>query len=191
MSKYVPMRSQWLAFIAAVVLCLSLLCGGNANALDPSEEHYPLKLLGKFVFFDKISVPARQSCSSCHEPSTGGTNNNALVNMTVVAVPGANFHVSSGLKPPTSLRPPMPMPALSRNSGSVTEAASFLEDLLPSGNNIAAAISGTAVPRAGTTRCSIPRNTSDPKYSRGQPWGMPMISFWLTVLTLAPPRTKP
>ena len=96
-------QSNWLLWaLPAVILSLSLIFGGNANALDFSEDHYPLKLLGKFVFFNNISEPARQSCSSCHEPTTGGTNNNAIVNQTVVAVPGANFHVSGGLKPPTN-----------------------------------------------------------------------------------------
>ncbi|MEW8506791.1 MAG: cytochrome c peroxidase [Candidatus Thiodiazotropha sp.] len=70
--------------------------------MSTTEDHYPLKLLGKFVFFDEISVPARQSCASCHAPDTGGTNDNAYVNRTVVAVPGANFHVSGMLKPPTN-----------------------------------------------------------------------------------------
>lgn len=91
--------SHVMAFSAA---SLALLMWGNANALSTSEDHYALKLLGKFVFFDEISEPERQACVSCHSPDTGGTNDNSRVNQTVVAVPGANFHVSGGLKPPTN-----------------------------------------------------------------------------------------
>jgi cytochrome c peroxidase len=103
MSRRDLMQSKLLLLaIVTTVFTLSMMFNSNAYALDPSEDHYPLKLLGKFVFFDNISVPERQSCASCHAPETGGTNENARVNRTVVAVPGADFHVSGGLKPPTN-----------------------------------------------------------------------------------------
>ncbi|WP_316366306.1 cytochrome c peroxidase [Candidatus Thiodiazotropha sp. CDECU1] len=90
-----------LSLCAASATVLSLI-SVQANALSLDEDHYPLKLLGKFIFFDEISAPERQSCASCHAPDTGGTNDNAYINRTVVAVPGANVHVSGMLKPPTN-----------------------------------------------------------------------------------------
>ena len=95
-------KSSSLAVSATMFLLPMMLGSVSASALEMTEEHYALKLLGKFVFFDEISTPERQACVSCHEPTAGGTNDDARVNQTVVAVPGANFHVSGGLKPPTN-----------------------------------------------------------------------------------------
>jgi cytochrome c peroxidase len=83
-----------------------LLCMGavsNAMALSPSEEFYNLKLLGKFVFFDHISKPNNQSCSSCHVPSTGGTGGSSHENLTQVAIDGADPTTIGNLKPPTNM----------------------------------------------------------------------------------------
>lgn len=61
-----------------------------------------LELLGKYVFFDKISSPQRMGCVTCHAPETGGTNGVAGVNLHQVAVTGANPHTVGSLKPPTN-----------------------------------------------------------------------------------------
>ena len=42
----------------------------------------PKELLGKKLFFDKISSPDRQSCATCHAPEVG----------FVGPVPGLNVH---------------------------------------------------------------------------------------------------
>ena len=89
-------------FVSVSALLLSLGVAGNAMALAPVEEDYELKLLGKFIFFDNISSPAVQSCSSCHVPSTGGTGGDSMVNLTQVAINGADVTTVGHLKPPTN-----------------------------------------------------------------------------------------
>ena len=61
-----------------------------------------LEALGKQVFFDEISVPARQSCATCHVPANGFTAGVAAINMNGVAVPGANPHTVGNRKPPSA-----------------------------------------------------------------------------------------
>jgi cytochrome c peroxidase len=87
------------------VIGAGLLLGTMADqamALEPEEEDYELKLLGKFVFFDKISNPPRMACVTCHDPTTGGTGSVAGVNLHQVAITGANPHTVGNLKPPTN-----------------------------------------------------------------------------------------
>src|SRR5688572_7281506 len=71
----------------------------NAGAAPNVEA---LEALGKQVFFDNISVPARQSCSSCHVPENGFTAGSAAVNLGSVAVPGAKPHRIGNRKPPSA-----------------------------------------------------------------------------------------
>lgn len=95
--------SNSLFALSLATLASLLLFSSNVFALDIAEEDYELKLLGKYVFFDNISDPERQSCSTCHDPRTGGTANNSLVNLFKVAVRGANFHTRGTLKPPSNM----------------------------------------------------------------------------------------
>lgn len=88
--------------VALILAGLLPFIGGQAAALDPGEQDYELKLLGKYVFFDKISNPPRMACVSCHDPRTGGTGSNAGVNLHQVAITGANPHTVGNLKPPTN-----------------------------------------------------------------------------------------
>jgi cytochrome c peroxidase len=89
--------------ILAVLLFSLLLSQSATAALDPAlEEHYDLKLLGKYVFFDKISEPTRMACVTCHDPETGGTGSVSGVNLHQVAITGANSHTVGNLKPPTN-----------------------------------------------------------------------------------------
>ena len=78
------------------------MSGGAMAVLEPTEEDYALKLLGKYLFFDKISSPRRQACASCHAPEAGWTNGVSRVNKTQVAVNGAMRHTVGTLKPPTA-----------------------------------------------------------------------------------------
>jgi cytochrome c peroxidase len=88
--------------ILGAALSIFLLLSGNAVALDVTEEDYDLKLLGKYVFFDKISSPKRMACVTCHDPATGGTGSVSGVNLHEVAITGANPHTVGNLKPPTN-----------------------------------------------------------------------------------------
>lgn len=89
----------------------------HAMALDPNEEDYELKLLGKYVFFDKISNPPRMACVTCHDPSTGGTGSVAGVNLHQVAITGANPHTVGNLKPPTNAYASFILPLYDRAEG--------------------------------------------------------------------------
>ena len=61
-----------------------------------------IELLGKYVFFDKISEPSRMACVTCHDPNTGSTGSVSGVNLHQVAITGANPHTVGNLKPPTN-----------------------------------------------------------------------------------------
>ena len=85
-----------MAAMAAAPLCLS------AQDILSYEEDHELKLLGKYVFFDKISVPAAMSCATCHAPDAGGTSGDAKTNLHQVGMTGADGRSVGGLKPPTN-----------------------------------------------------------------------------------------
>lgn len=62
-----------------------------------------LEALGKFVFFDRISDPAKtQGCADCHDPGTGWTLRNETINKKQVVAPGAAPGVVGNIKPPTN-----------------------------------------------------------------------------------------
>lgn len=87
--------------IGGAIVALFMIGGGQALALQPTEEDYNLKLLGKYLFFDNLSNPKTQSCSSCHTPSAGWTGGDSTTNQTTVAVRGANGSIGS-FKPPSN-----------------------------------------------------------------------------------------
>jgi cytochrome c peroxidase len=89
-------------FMLLTILGFFLLFCHQAVALDATEADYKLKLLGKYVFFDKISNWPRMACVTCHDPSTGGTGSVSGVNLHQVAITGANPHTVGNLKPPTN-----------------------------------------------------------------------------------------
>lgn len=93
-------NSLFIRSLISIPVFLSL--SGNTFALDVTEEDYELKMLGKYVFFDKISEPERMACVTCHDPATGGTGSVSGVNLHQVGVTGANPHTAGGLKPPTN-----------------------------------------------------------------------------------------
>jgi cytochrome c peroxidase len=67
----------FLSFAAVTILAFVISAAqAVANDLTPAE------LLGKFLFFDKISSPDSMACADCHAPSTGFTG----------PVPGINKH---------------------------------------------------------------------------------------------------
>ena len=87
---------------------VGVVCGASLSDQAQAARLTDLEELGKQVFFDPISRPAgNQSCSSCHDPAAGWTGPDSLINNTIVAQPGANFHGSGGtaiggLKPPSN-----------------------------------------------------------------------------------------
>jgi cytochrome c peroxidase len=88
------------ALILGAALAFLLLTSNKAVTLDATEDDFNLKLLGKYLFFDKISRPERMSCSTCHDPGTGWTHRNPLVNLSIVVAPGAIIHRVGTVKPP-------------------------------------------------------------------------------------------
>jgi cytochrome c peroxidase len=90
--------------LATLAVPLSLMFSAPTFAALESnvEADYYLKLLGKYVFFDKISEPKRMACVTCHDPDTGGTGSTSGVNLHQVAITGANPHTVGNLKPPTN-----------------------------------------------------------------------------------------
>lgn len=89
---------------------------GSATA--QAQNVAALEELGKRVFFQNISVPPRQSCSTCHVPGNGWTGGVAGFNRTFVAVPGATPHTIGGRKPP-SVSYVTASPAFGNNPGRV------------------------------------------------------------------------
>jgi cytochrome c peroxidase len=66
----------------------------------PDSELSNIELLGKYIFFDKISNPSRMSCSTCHTPEAGWTYPVSGVNQHQVVATGADPHTSGGRKTP-------------------------------------------------------------------------------------------
>lgn len=81
----------------AMTLLSTFLWSGSAAALTDIE------LLGKNVFFDKISKPEdRQACASCHDPAKGWTLPDSNINKTTVVAPGARPKRLGSIKPPSN-----------------------------------------------------------------------------------------
>lgn len=110
------MNEKRLGIVIAIFLACTLIgCGGGggsssgettagsaAAAVNAGPSLNDIELLGKYVFFDKISTPSRMACVTCHVPETGGTGGVSGVNLHQVAITGANPHTIGNLKPPTN-----------------------------------------------------------------------------------------
>lgn len=86
--------------IFMVMLCTQAVWLNKALAVAVPDVE-ALESLGKYVFFDKISVPATQSCASCHSPADGWTAPRTRINRGQVVMPGANPQTAGRRKPPT------------------------------------------------------------------------------------------
>jgi cytochrome c peroxidase len=99
---------RWYAFIIGITIILAVCTVfGYAAAKSKADgdrdcDLSNIELLGKYVFFDKISSPPRMACVTCHDPATGGTGSVSGVNLHQVAITGANPHTVGNLKPPTN-----------------------------------------------------------------------------------------
>lgn len=87
-------------FLACTVIGYAVAQSKAAGNRDSNLTN--IELLGKYVFFDKISTPSRMACVTCHDPDTGGTGSISGVNLHQVAITGANPHTVGNLKPPTN-----------------------------------------------------------------------------------------
>jgi cytochrome c peroxidase len=86
-------------FALALAAGSPLLWSNTVHAASPNVA--ALEELGKRVFFDKISDPARQSCSSCHSSENGWTGPSDFINRFQVAIPGADPRTVGRRKPPS------------------------------------------------------------------------------------------
>jgi cytochrome c peroxidase len=78
---------------------LVLTLGAQASAATLT----PIELLGKHIFFDeKLSMPPKQSCASCHDPARGWILPNSAINSSTVVAPGARPHALGNIKPPSN-----------------------------------------------------------------------------------------
>lgn len=82
----------------SVALSIVFLLGAAAarGALTPEE------LLGKFLFYDKISSPDSMSCAECHAPETGFTGPIPGINKRGAVYHGAVPQRFGNRKPPSS-----------------------------------------------------------------------------------------
>ena len=77
---------------------LVLVVTGTAAA----EDLNPKELLGKSIFFDKISSPDSMSCADCHAPKTGFTGPNPGINKHGAVYRGAVPTRFGNRKPPSA-----------------------------------------------------------------------------------------
>jgi cytochrome c peroxidase len=84
---------------SAIIFSAALLWATGAVAQDLT----PTELLGKNLFFDKISSPSRaMSCATCHAPAGGWTGTFAGINLHGSVYRGADPRRFGNRKPPTS-----------------------------------------------------------------------------------------
>jgi cytochrome c peroxidase len=104
-TKIKKKRFKFLIGITMLIFGMCMLFGYAAETrsdFNPDSYLTDIELLGKYVFFDKISEPQRMACVTCHDPATGGTGSVSGVNLHQVAITGANPHTVGNLKPPTN-----------------------------------------------------------------------------------------
>jgi cytochrome c peroxidase len=86
-------------------ICLLALLLLVAAAFSASGTNGPLtsiEKLGKFLFFDKISVPNSMSCAECHAPSVGFTGPTPGINAHGAVYRGAVPQRFGNRKPPSA-----------------------------------------------------------------------------------------
>jgi cytochrome c peroxidase len=104
------MKRRQLPLIMAGILMLGVIIFSckkfeNLELFDNLYQNGSLtsiQLLGKNIFFDKISVPANKTaCADCHGPSVGFTGPDELINKHGSVYPGANGSFGNR-KPPSA-----------------------------------------------------------------------------------------
>jgi cytochrome c peroxidase len=84
------------------VLALFIAVGSAGAAMKQHGTLTPIEQLGKFLFFDKISVPKSMSCAECHGPQVGFTGPNPGVNRHTAVYRGAVPQRFGNRKPPSA-----------------------------------------------------------------------------------------
>jgi cytochrome c peroxidase len=92
------MTSATVGVFAGVLLLLL-----NASAM--AQDVPALQELGKHIFFDRISNPPRQWCSTCHEAENGWTGGVAGINKKGCGYTGRQPHTVGGRRPPSNAYP--------------------------------------------------------------------------------------
>lgn len=96
-------KRVWLGFGLACVGATVFFSSGVLNAKPPQASLSPVEQLGKHLFFDKISDPARSmSCASCHAPRAGWVGAIAGSNLHGAVYRGAERTRFGDRKPPSS-----------------------------------------------------------------------------------------
>ena len=72
------------------------------SSAKQSSDLNPIELLGKNIFFDKISVPNNMSCADCHDPKVGFTGPNPGINKHGAVYRGADGQSFGNRKPPSA-----------------------------------------------------------------------------------------
>ena len=85
-----------------VILTLAMIIAGSESVAGKEETLTPKELLGKELFFDKISEPSWMSCATCHGPKTGWTGPVAGINVHGAVYRGAVPQRFGNRKPPSS-----------------------------------------------------------------------------------------
>jgi cytochrome c peroxidase len=97
--------SRYRKWTAAGLACVSaaFLATATVSAQTPSPALSPIESLGKALFFDDISTPARSmSCASCHAPRSGWVGAIAGSNLHGAVYRGAERARFGDRKPPSS-----------------------------------------------------------------------------------------
>ena len=97
MSKVQPIRIACISVLTILVLMLTIRgkWDQKPEVFQPGDpgrifDNPDLQLLGEKLFFDAtLSDPPGQSCATCHDPETGWTGSDELVNRTGGVYPGA------------------------------------------------------------------------------------------------------
>ena len=85
-------------YLFLIIPALLLFFMGTASAVDLT----PMEVLGKSLFFDKISSPDWMSCATCHAPDTGWTGSVAGINKHGSVYRGAVPTRFGNRKPPSA-----------------------------------------------------------------------------------------
>jgi cytochrome c peroxidase len=90
--------------IVLTTLLLATVFAGAERAMAAENEFdlSPVELLGKELFFDKISEPGWMACASCHGPKAGWTGPIAGINLHGAVYRGAEPQRFGNRKPPSS-----------------------------------------------------------------------------------------
>lgn len=89
-------KGALISFVVVFLVASAGFVGAKDNGLTPIE------LLGKELFFDKISVPDSMSCATCHAPSVGFTGPIPGINLHGAVYRGAVPQRFGNRKPPSS-----------------------------------------------------------------------------------------